>query len=138
MDVPKQNVQVLQVATSPHCLPNISATSQHVQCQLTAVQPNDGSRESTDIQQTISQNTSGDILNIMHRLNKTRAALVQQQHSLSLPPRDIPIFEEDPVKYRAFVKAFEHGIERKASKADCLYYLEQFTKGQLQELVRSC
>jgi len=29
-------------------------------------------------------------------------------------------------------------VEVKAEKADCLYYLEQFTRGPLQELVRSC
>jgi len=57
---------------------------------------------------------------------------------LSLPPRAIPIFEGDPLQYRAFIKAFEQGVEVKAEKADCLYYLEQFTRGPLQELVRSC
>lgn len=29
-------------------------------------------------------------------------------------------------------------MESKANKADCLYFLEQFTKGQPRELVRSC
>lgn len=57
---------------------------------------------------------------------------------LSLPARDIPVFEGDPFQYKAFVKAFEQGVEDNASKADCLYYLEQFTKGQPKELVESC
>lgn len=35
--------------------------------------------------------------------------------------------------------AFEQGIERKISNCqDCLYYLEQYTRGQPRELVRSC
>lgn len=29
-------------------------------------------------------------------------------------------------------------MEEKASKDECLYYLEQFTRGQPRELVRSC
>lgn len=74
----------------------------------------------------------------MHRQNEISAALVQLQRSLSLTPRDISIFEGYPLQYRAFIKAFEQGVEEKAGRADCLYYLEQFTRGQPQELVRSC
>ena len=55
-----------------------------------------------------------------------------------MPPRDIPTFEGDPLHYRAFIKAFEQGVEEKAGKVDCLYYLEHFTRGQPRELVRSC
>ncbi len=138
MEVPKHKMQGLQVATSSHCSPNVSVTAQHMQHQPTAVQPSDGFSQPINVQQEISQNTPGDILNLMHRQNEITAALVHQHHSLTLPPRDIPVFEGDPFKFRAFVKAFEHGVEGKASKADCLFYLEQFTKGQPQELVRSC
>ncbi|KAK0144647.1 hypothetical protein N1851_016989 [Merluccius polli] len=74
----------------------------------------------------------------MQMQNEITAALVQQQHIMSLPPRDIPTFEGDPLHYRAFIKAFEQGFEEKAGKVDSLYYLEQFTRGQPRELVRSC
>lgn len=84
------------------------------------------------------QSQPGDMLSIMHRQNEITTALVQQQRLVSLPPRDIPTFEGDPLQYRAFIKAFEHGVEEKAGQADCLYYLEQFTRGQPRELVRSC
>lgn len=60
-------------------------------------------------QQQISQNPPGDILTIMHRQNEITAALVQQQQSSSLPPRDILLFEGDPLRYRAFIRAFEQG-----------------------------
>lgn len=79
-----------------------------------------------------------DFLNVIHRQTEITATLVQQQNMLSLPPREIPVFGGDPLQYRAFIKAFEQGIERKAEQADCLYYLEQFTRGRPQELVRSC
>src|SRR4029434_4846827 len=66
------------------------------------------------------------------------SALVQQQRLSSLPARDIPLFDGDPLQSIAFMKAFEQGVEQKASQGDCLYYLEQFTRGQPRELIRSC
>lgn len=80
----------------------------------------------------------GDVVTIMHRQNEITTALLQQQRLLSLPAWDIPVYEGDPLQYKAFIKAFERGVEDKASRADCLYYLEQFTAGQPKELVRSC
>lgn len=82
------------------------------------------------------QISSGDAVAIMQKQNE--AALAHQQQLLSLPTRDIPIFEGDPFQYKAFIKAFEYGVEDKGSGADCLYNLEQFTRGQPKELVRSC
>ncbi|XP_027132597.1 uncharacterized protein LOC113745279, partial [Larimichthys crocea] len=89
-------------------------------------------------QPRMNQIASEDILTVMQRQNEITAALVQQQFTRSLPPRDIPTFEGDPLQYRAFIKAFEQGVEDKAGAADCLFYLEQFTRGQPQQLVRSC
>lgn len=78
------------------------------------------------------------IIAIMHKQNEITASLVHQQRMLSLPTRDIPVFEGDPLHYQAFIRAFEQLVEDKASEADCLYYLEQFTSGQPKELVQSC
>lgn len=37
------------------------------------------------------------------------------------------------------MRVFEHNIEERAADArDCLHYLAQYTRGQPQELVRSC
>ena len=87
-----------------------------------------------------SHNTthSPDLLEIMQRQNDITAALVHEQRISSLPSREIPVFDGDPLQFRPFMKAFEQGVESKAEKGDCLYYLEQFTRGQPQELVRSC
>lgn len=68
----------------------------------------------------------GDMYNIMQRQNEITAALVQQQLSLSLPPRNIPIFDGNPLEYKAFMQGFQNGMEEKASQADCIYFLEQF------------
>lgn len=68
----------------------------------------------------------------MHKQNEISNALLQQQRSILLPPRDIPTFDGDSLQYRTFIKAFEQGVKEKASKADCLYYLVQCTCGQPQ------
>ena len=85
-----------------------------------------------------AQTSLDDIVGIMCKQNEITASLVNQQRLISLPPRDIPVFEGDPFQYQAFIKSFEQGVEDKAGKADCLYYLEQFTRGQPRELVQSC
>lgn len=79
-----------------------------------------------------------DLLTIMQKQNKITATLVQQQIAMSLPAREIPIFEGDPLQFRSFIKSFEHGVEKKAGQANCLYSLEQFTRGRPLELVKSC
>ncbi len=101
----------------------------HVQPSLDFTQP---------MQLQPEEEACGGIYNIMQRQNEITAALVQQQLSMSLPARDIPVFDGNPLEYRAFIRAFEHGVEDRANKADSLYFLEQFTRGQPRELVRSC
>lgn len=55
----------------------------------------------------------------MNTLEKKHALEVQliQQHSASIPPRVIPIFDGDPFQYGPFVMAFKQGIKRKISNA---------------------
>ena len=69
--------------------------------------------------------------------------LLQQQQeailALTLPQPDVPVFTGDPVEYCDFIRAFENLIERKTSSPSSrLYYLLQYTSGQVQDLVRSC
>ena len=48
-------------------------------------------------------------------------------------------FDGDLKQYRMFIRAFETLIEAKEpDHARMLYYLEQYTSGRAQELVRSC
>ena len=65
----------------------------------------------------------------------------QQQHTLALmlPQPDLPVFTGDPIDYCSFVRAFESLIEsRTNSNSSRLYYLVQYTGGDVQELMRSC
>lgn len=53
--------------------------------------------------------------------------------------RNIPVFEGDPLQFRSFIRAFEHCVEQKTNNfSDCLYFLEQYTRGQPRDIVRSC
>ena len=68
--------------------------------------------------------------------------LRQQQEAimaLTLPRPNVPVFNGDPVEYWDFIRAFENLIEQKTSSPSTrLYYLLQYTSGQVQDLVRSC
>lgn len=57
---------------------------------------------------------------------------------MSLPCHPEKSLHLKEILSRAFIKASKQGVEARAGKADCLYYLEQFTTGRPQELVRSC
>lgn len=76
---------------------------------------------------------------VMQRQNDITENLIKQQRLSTLPPQNIPVYKGDPVEYRLFMRAFEHGVESKTeNNKDRLYYLEQYTKGPPNDLVRSC
>ena len=65
--------------------------------------------------------------------------MILQHKQTSLPTREIPVFNGDPLNYKTFVEVFQHGIEKKNDCCrDRLYYLEQYIAGPSRELVRSC
>ena len=82
------------------------------------------------------------VIESQERQAKCMEGLVTQQHqsalSLTLPKHEVPIFSGDPIQYCGFVKAFECLIESKtSSNSERLYYLVQYTRGEVQELMRS-
>ena len=82
---------------------------------------------------------AGYISNVLQRQNDITNLLVKQNLYSTLPPRDIPIYEGDPLQYDMFIRAFEGGVERKTDNfSDCLHFLQQYTKGHPNNLVRSC
>lgn len=81
----------------------------------------------------------GDIYNLIQRRNDITALLAQQNLSSTLPPRDIPVYDGDPLQYEVFIRAFGRGVERKTDDySDCLHFLEQYTIGHPKDFVRSC
>ena len=76
---------------------------------------------------------------LQQQQNKIVEMLATQQKKSNLPQQRVPIFDGGPMDYGAFVRAFENVIESKTlSSSERLYYLEQFTSGDVKELVRSC
>lgn len=66
---------------------------------------------------------------------------LQQESTLvlTLPQPEVPTFSRDPIEYWGFIRAFQNVIESKtASDRARLYYLVQYTSGEVQELVSSC
>ena len=65
----------------------------------------------------------------------------QQQHTvaLTLPTPKVPTFSGVAIDFCAFIQAFEQLNEQKTSdNSTQLYYLIQYTSGDVQELMRSC
>ena len=76
---------------------------------------------------------------LQQQQNKIVEMLAAQQKKSTLPQQRVPIFDGDPMEYGAFVRAFQNIIESKTlSSSERLYCIEQFTSGDVTELVRSC
>lgn len=79
------------------------------------------------------------MLQLMGKQNEIATLLVKQHNLSSLPPREIQSFDGDPLRFHEFMRTFEEVVEKKADNpGDCLHFLEQYTRGQPKELVRSC
>ena len=66
-----------------------------------------------------------------------QALLSQQKRSL-LPQSQIQCFRGDPLEYKAFIRAFESRIaSRTEDSAERLHFLEQYTGGRPNNIVRS-
>ena len=57
---------------------------------------------------------------------------------ISLPNVQVPTFSGNPIEYCHFIRSFENLIEAKtASYSAILFYLVQYTSGEVQHLMRS-
>nr|XP_054607751.1 uncharacterized protein LOC129167238 [Nothobranchius furzeri] len=107
--------------------------------QSESLQPQSSQNQQQNPVQIFSPVDNNAICAIMQKQNEITAMLVQHQLSATLPQREIPVFDGNPLQCISFFKAFEHCVEGKTSSyQDCLYFLEQYTRGQPRELVRSC
>lgn len=106
--------------------------------QVIKTEPQDAQSKGHQIGVSANLKSSA-LVDVMRKQNEITEMLGRQQQLSLLPVREIPIFDGNPLKYRAFIKAFEQIIESKTDNMqDRLYYLEQFTSGQPKHLVRSC
>ena len=59
--------------------------------------------------------------------------------ALSLPKVEVPLFGGDAMEYSNFIRAFKNIIEANTTSSSArLYYLVQYTTGEVCELMRSC
>lgn len=81
-----------------------------------------------------------ELIDILQRQNEMSIALMRNQEISTLPKRDLQVFDgRDITKFKPFMNSFQRSIEEKTSScSDRLYYLEQYTTGLPNELVRSC
>lgn len=108
----------------------IQSTQSRDQLQLNSENP-------APVMQTTMDHNS--LATVLEKQNEITSLLAEQQSLFFLPRRDIQIFDGDLLQFQTFMRAFEHSIEDKTHSAkDCLYFLEQYTRGQPKDLVRSC
>jgi len=82
---------------------------------------------------------SNSLIAVLNRQNEITSTLLKQQQLSLLPPKSVTVFDGDILQFRSFMTSFEHNIEMNTdSGQDRLFYLEQFTRGQARDLVRSC
>ncbi|PFX28501.1 hypothetical protein AWC38_SpisGene6805 [Stylophora pistillata] len=84
-----------------------------------------------------------EVQKLQQQQNQQLQELLKQQQlqtlAMSLPQPEISVFSGHPVKYSDFVRAFENLIESKTSSPSSrLYYLVQYTSGEVKELMQSC
>ncbi|XP_072171980.1 uncharacterized protein [Diadema setosum] len=71
--------------------------------------------------------------------NQLTQLLLECHMKSSLPQRNVQPFDGNPMYFHSFMRAFEHVIESKTTdNSDRLYFLEQYTRGEANEVVRSC
>ncbi len=96
--------------------------------------PQSGTSEDTG--HSANRQASDSIIQVMQKQHDLTELLVKQQRQVHLPSKDIQVFTGDPLTYKSFIRSF---IQRKTdNEKDKLCYLEQYTAGEPQELVRSC
>ena len=80
---------------------------------------------------------SSEMVQIMH--GDLTKLLLEAQIRATLPQRNIPTFNGNPLEYVGWMAAFEHGVELKTTnERERLYFLEQHTSGPARTLVKSC
>ena len=88
---------------------------------------------------TPQYNDTSELCRVMQRQTDITELLVRNQQLSRLPQRDIPLFHGDPLEFMTFIRAFQHAIDSRAeSSEDKLYFLEQYTRGEPKDLVKSC
>ena len=76
---------------------------------------------------------------VVEKQHQLKSLLIKQQMLYTLPKGDLTAFDGNILQYKSFIHSFDHMIEsRTDNNQDRLQFLIQYTKGQAQQLVKSC
>ena len=90
-------------------------------------------------QNTVKRENQDGLLDVIKQQGVLTKLLYEAQVKSTLPGRSMPTFDGEPLKYMSWLAAFKHTIEDKTSNyRERLGFLENFTSGQPNSLVRSC
>ena len=86
-----------------------------------------------------TRNTQDPMLMFMQQQNQLMKMLVENNVRASLPQPQVKPYGGNPLDFHSFKKAFEHAVESKTTNYnDRLYYLDQYTRGEANAMVKSC
>jgi len=78
-----------------------------------------------------------ELVSLQAKQTKLSSLLINQQKISHLPVKDPPVFSGDYFEYPAFTTAFDSIISRNVpSDRDRLYFLDKYTKGKANEVVK--
>ena len=94
-------------------------------------------------EQSVSGDPSASFMAAQEQQREQIERLLKQQErhtaALLLPQPEVPMFKGEPTEYCAFIRAFENLIEAKTDSSSArLFYLVQYTVGDVKELMSSC
>ena len=140
-------------ATQPWHLPGDPAGNEHPlrqirNCQKGSASSADSSTGEKFLQELIDiqkkqQRRNEQLMIFQQSRNRQLQELLSQHQKLSLTPSllstEVQVFNGDPANYCSFVRSFENLIESKTLNNNShLYYLVQYTRGDIQDLMKSC
>ena len=153
-----EHLQPLRDDTNTHqdCQQQIKSTAQNLkpfeESQHSKI-AKDGSLDESEL----AENFLNDMLGMQRQQQHLNQEMLQMQQSrdfhlqqllnqhqqsalsMTLPNAEVPTFGGDPLDYCNFIRSFENLIETKTTSGSArLYYLVQYTSGDVQELMRSC
>ena len=88
-------------------------------------------------QQSPTQETLKELISLQAKQTELGSLLIRQQRKLNLPSKEPPVFSGNALDYPAFTTAFDSIIcENVPSNKDRLYFLDKYTAGKANEVVK--
>ena len=107
--------------------------SPHASAFIPDVEP----RSPASVPDRSSEETLKAIVSLQEKQTELTSLIIHQQKVNSLPVKEPPIFNGDPFEFPSFVTAFDAIIsENVPTDRDRLYFLEKYTSGKANDVVR--